>query len=863
MRRMSRSFRTAVHAPTSSGFLADGVPGASPRGPVQLGATRPHAAQPISAPALPRSGALFGQLLMLIALLAGCGGGAETEVLQQAAPIQSASYTGPPPSTPDTQSFQIELWENVRLPSRCGACHTQDGQVPRFARSDDVNLAYEAANGIVDLASPGDSLMVTYVGGGHNCWLDSDAACADILTTWIENWAGGASDEGRAIMLQKPVSRDVGSSLAFPADPMLFAATVYPPLATYCAECHSTAVTGSVSPFFADADLATAYDAARSLINLSVPELSRVVVRLRSQFHNCWSDCAADAQLVEDAIIAFAAEVPANEVDPSLVVSKALTLPEGIVAAGGNRIEGNQIALFEFKEGEGVTAFDTSGVDPAVNLSLSGDVDWVGGWGIELRGGKAQASTSTSRKLHDLIRATGEYSLEAWVVPGNVNQDNAHIVSYSGGTGVRNFTLGQDMNSYEYRNRSAVTDPNGDPVLATDDDDRILQATLQHVVASFDPVRGRQLHVNGTRVPLEDPEGGALINDWDDTFALVLGNEVSGNRTWQGVLRMVAIHNRVLTDEQVQQNMDAGVGEKFFMLFDVSVHVGVPDSYVLVEVSRFDSYAYLFTEPRLLNLNGDTALEGVRVSDLRIGINGSEAGIGQAFRSVDLMVGGPDYSPETGQLLSSAGTVIALERGPEADEFFISFGAIGDSVGVTVDAAPPVPSQPADLPEQSRIGLRTFDRLDATMATLTGVPRTEPAVRATFELVREQLPGIARLDTFVSAHQIGVMQLAIEYCNALIESPPRRAALFPQFDFDAGTASAFGPAGRDALLDPLIDRMMGTELDTQPDVADVRGELEALIDRMLAAGGTGPERTRAIGKATCSAMLSSAPMLVL
>ncbi len=804
-------------------------------------------------------------VLLLVALtLAGCtGGGESTQPLQQTAPIQSSNYTGPAPTTTDTQAFMINVWENVRAANRCGQCHTAEGQAPRFARVDDVNLAYQAANSIVDLTSPGDSLMVTLVASGHNCWLSSTQACADILTTWISNWAGGAMESGRAIELQAPRSREVGSSLAFPEDPMLFAATVYPALATYCAGCHSTTVPGSVSPFFADGDLITAYDASRSRMNLSVPALSRFVIRLRNEFHNCWSDCEDDAQLMENAIAAFAGEVEPNVVDPGLVTSKALTLPDGIIAAGGNRFETAQIALFEFKEGAGRTAFDTSGVEPAANLTLSPEIAWFGGWGIDIRSGKAQASTSSSRKLHDLIRATGEYSMEAWVVPGNVNQQNAHIVSYSGGTGLRNFTLSQDMHSYEFRNRSDVTGPNGDPVFATEDADQILQATLQHVVVTFDPVAGRQLFVNGSRVPIGDPVGGGLIGDWDNTFALVLGNEVSGDRQWEGVLRLVAIHNRALTDDQIMQNMAAGVGEKFFLLFDVSQHVGIPDSYILVEVSQFDTYAYLFTSPRLVNLDPSVSMDGVVIRDLRIGINGSEASIGQAFRSIDTVIGA-DYSPETGQLLSSHGAVIAIELGPQSDEFFLSFGEIGDSVAVTMEPTLLPPIEPADLEPQSVIGVRTFDRINATMAKVTGVPATEPSVRATFDLVRQQLPGIDRMETFVSAHQIGITQLGIAYCNALIEDTARRASFFPNFDFNAGTASAFAGDGRQMLLTALIDRMMGVGLNSQPEFADVRDELSALIDRLLAgSSASGPDRTRAIGKAACAAMLSSAPMLVL
>ena len=123
----------------------------------------------------------------------------------------TSNYNGPPPSTPDVQQFKINLWDNVQANNRCGTCHSDTGgQAPMFARRDDINLAYAAANGVVTLSSPQDSTMVGKVGGGHNCWLASNAACGDILTTWITNWAGstavdgGAQDRARAAGAARP-----------------------------------------------------------------------------------------------------------------------------------------------------------------------------------------------------------------------------------------------------------------------------------------------------------------------------------------------------------------------------------------------------------------------------------------------------------------------------------------------------------------------------------------------------------------------------------------------------------------------------------------------------------------------------------
>ena len=55
-------------------------------------------------------------------------------------------YTGPASANADVQAFRINLWENIKANNRCGSCHNADGQTPMFARNDDVNLAYQAAN---------------------------------------------------------------------------------------------------------------------------------------------------------------------------------------------------------------------------------------------------------------------------------------------------------------------------------------------------------------------------------------------------------------------------------------------------------------------------------------------------------------------------------------------------------------------------------------------------------------------------------------------------------------------------------------------------------------------------------------------
>lgn len=116
----------------------------------------------------------------------------------------------------------------------------------------------------------------------------------------------------------------------------------------------------------------------------------------------------------------------------------------------------------------------------------------------------------------------------------------------------------------------------------------------------------------------------------------------------------------------------------------------------------------------------------------------------------------------------------------------------------------------------------------------------------------------------MSAHPVAVAQLAIQYCDALVEDVGKRATYFPGFNFNAAPATALGAsgsAGRAIVLDALVGRMVDPALATDPVVGDVRGELNSLITR-LSAGEATAARTQTIVKATCAALLGSAVTLV-
>jgi hypothetical protein len=781
--------------------------------------------------------------MLALAALAGCGGGAPTETNPNTGgSVAASNYTGRGPETDDVKAFKANVWDHLQGDDFCGTCH-RNNQSPRFVRSDDINLAYQEANTVVDLANPGLSRMVVKVRGGHHCWGPDSNACADTIKTWIAAWAnvnGGGG--GTTIQLIAPPLKDVGSSKSFPTDPASFSTTVWPILKANCARCHTATSATQQQPYFASSNLAEAYAAAQPKMNLDTPADSRFVLRLGNEFHNCWApgggavNCVNSATVMQAAIKNLADGVVLTPIDPTLVLSKALAMYDGTIASGGSRFDNNAIAKYEFKGGSSPTgpagplliAADTSGVQPAMDLQLEttnkGGVSWVGGWGLQFNGGRARAFTTTSKKLADLIGATGEYSIETWAAPANVTQTEARIVSYSGGVTTRNFELGQTVYNYDFFNRTTTSNANGSPTLSTPDAAKTLQASLQHVVVTFEPVKGRRIYVNGVFTGTADNTPATLGAAWDDTFAFVLGNETTGDKPWFGQLKFVAIHNRALTLPQIQQNFAAGVGERYFLLFSVSHLVNVPKSYIMFEVTQFDNYSYLFKDPKFISLD-PTAMPGnIVLKGMRIGINGAEATVGQAYSTLDTVVTDALYSSALGESLSSVGTIIGLQKGPDMDQFYLTFDQLGTQTHVHTEPAVPTPATPPNVPRPADVGVRTFDAINATMSKITGVSMNNANIVAAYAGAKQSLPINADFGGFLDSHQSAINGLAIAYCSEVVKSAPISTAFFGTSSFDLSTQP-----GRDTVINAVVAKVFGANLSTQPSATAAHDEINLLL----------------------------------
>ena len=847
--------------------------------------------------------------LVLVTALAACSSGSNgpaTSVQQATTGTSTANaYTGPAAATADVTAFQINFWQNIRVSNRCGGCHHEGGQSPMFARSDDVNLAYQAALPLVDLSNPSQSTFVLKVGGGHNCWVADPNACAQTLLTWINNWLGGGNASATSITLVAPPIQTVGNSKTFPGTDLLTGtppsstSTQYatyqaeqanitafendlltPILQQFCSNCHTPTSATAQSPYFAQTDPVQAYLAAQAKINLNSPDQSRFYQRLSQDLHHCWAttsggapDCPGSAAIMLTALTNYADTIQPQSIDPTLVISKALSLTQGTIAAGGARYEADVVAKYMFETGTGNIAYDTSGVSPSADLTLNSAVSWAGGWGLTFAaGGKAQASTSSSQKIAQLSQATGEYSFEAWVNPNNVTQTEAYIMTYSGSDTTRNATLAQSAVSYEGRTRSSATDTNGSPPLINAAAENIAQAALQHVVLTYDPVNGQQIYVNGQLTPDKDTAGGGSLANWDSTFALALGGEVTGKEQWTGTVKFAEIHSHALTATQVLENFNAGVGQSYYLLFDISDQTGIPQTYILFQASQYDTYSYLFTNPTFYSLNPSAAPANIVVKGMRIGVNGVIPTAGQSYSTLNATVGPPSYSPTGGQVLSTVGDIVAVDQGPATDMFFLSFDQLGTYTHTTtpqtytaavqpacVFTSPLAAGQTACSPDR---GIATFERINNNMANLTGIPITNSTVNGVYQTLQQSMPSAPAINAFLASHQTAIAQLAGAYCGQMVANQTAFSTFFAGSGFASlnsnmgALASSYftSQAIEDYVAIPLANNIVGPVAYPQAN-SNMQTQLESLLSTIPSLNSS--ETVSQATVAACTAALGS------
>jgi hypothetical protein len=155
-------------------------------------------------------------------------------------------------------------------------------------------------------------------------------------------------------------------------------------------------------------------------------------------------------------------------------------------------------------------------------------------------------------KLFDACRNTNELSIEVVLMSASENQGGpARIVSFSKDISSRNFTLGQEGNKLVLRLRTLDNDGNATKIVV--DLVEIEKDQPMHLIVTYKP--GKTVcYVDGKAVKSSEIPQGKLSN-WEP-MQLIFGDEVTGDRNWNGTIERVAIGNKFIDAAAARDQFD-------------------------------------------------------------------------------------------------------------------------------------------------------------------------------------------------------------------------------------------------------------------------------------------------------------------
>lgn len=221
---------------------------------------------------------------------------------------------------------------------------------------------------------------------------------------------------------------------------------------------------------------------------------------------------------------------------------------------GQERSDRDLQILYLFENDKGNSVVDSSGLTPGIDLEVKGRVSRKGS-AIELTGKNYLKSKTVPKRLISALKKSREITVEAWVEKPDLKQGGpARLLTLSKNTNERNFTLGQEKSAFDFRLRTTGTSRNGLPSIASGNG--TVKAGLTHIVFTKDKGGKGRFYINGTRKAEKNIRGD--FSNWDENYHLAIGNELSGDRPWNGLIHLVAIYSRSLEESEIDQHFQIG-----------------------------------------------------------------------------------------------------------------------------------------------------------------------------------------------------------------------------------------------------------------------------------------------------------------
>ncbi len=240
----------------------------------------------------------------------------------------------------------------------------------------------------------------------------------------------------------------------------------------------------------------------------------------------------------------------------SLLASLTAGSFDSLAEDSAGRVRTGLQVLYDFRDADGLLVKDRSGVGEPLDLKIENPraVGRTPG-ALTVRGQTLIRSAGPAQKVIDAVKRSGAISIEAWVRPAKANQTGpARIVTLSKNGNERNFTLGHDGNRFDFRLRTTSTTTNGIPSLSSPG--RSLTTKLIHVVYTRNRSGAARLYLDGQQRAQKRVRGST--SNWDGSYRLGIGNELSQDRLWLGTFHLVAVYSRDLSPNEVGQNFRAG-----------------------------------------------------------------------------------------------------------------------------------------------------------------------------------------------------------------------------------------------------------------------------------------------------------------
>ncbi|MET0421956.1 MAG: VanZ family protein [Acidimicrobiia bacterium] len=259
-----------------------------------------------------------------------------------------------------------------------------------------------------------------------------------------------------------------------------------------------------------------------------------------------WSNVVTVA-VVAMIVVVVPAALFATPGDETLACDLLRVPVEAAAASDPGATVPTPIARYDFDAGSGTVAADMSGAAPALDLQLSrAGVSWIEGGGPHFDGGVARSAESAA-SIAKATKRSGAITVEAWVRTDRLDQTGpARLVSISDGTQYHdvNVHLGQDADALSVRLRTSC----GDFTAPTIPNVFTSRTTAEHVAVTFaDGIE--RVYVGGKNVAAWRLEG--RLAGWDPTFPLVVGNEATLDRPFDGDVFAVAIYHQALSGSAI------------------------------------------------------------------------------------------------------------------------------------------------------------------------------------------------------------------------------------------------------------------------------------------------------------------------